>query len=159
MATGLLLPRLAFFALWDGTGNAFIVPRAKAPFSEAALLGGSCASDQATPAEPAVTADTPRGTEPTPAVKHMASQDQAHIQAIRGRHGFTIATESIELPANLWPLATAADTSVPCVRALLTTKRPQLARSLTTQLPASCAAKGTTALIIGCGTASSYPSL
>ena len=32
-----LLPKLAFFALWDGTGETFIVPRAKASISEPAL--------------------------------------------------------------------------------------------------------------------------
>ena len=39
-----------------------------------------------------------------------------------------------------------------------TTKRPQLARSLTAPLPVSCVVKGTTAWTIGCGTVSSYPS-
>ena len=37
--------------------------------SQTALPGGSHASGQATPAEPAVTADTPRGTEPNPATE------------------------------------------------------------------------------------------
>ena len=41
-----------------------------------------------------------------------------HIHAIRGLHGFTIATERIELPAGPWPLAHLAETSVPCIRAL-----------------------------------------
>ena len=45
-----LLPRLAFFALWDGTGDAFRVPRAKVSSNEAALPGGSYASDTAEPA-------------------------------------------------------------------------------------------------------------
>ena len=46
------------------------------------------------------------------------AQGQAHIHAIRGVHGFTIATEPIELPAGPWPLAHSAETSVPCIRAL-----------------------------------------
>ena len=45
-------------------------------------------------------------------------QGQAHIQAIRGRRGFTIATEPIELPAGPWPLANAANNTLPCIRAL-----------------------------------------
>ena len=46
------------------------------------------------------------------------AQGQAHIQAIRRRHGFTIATEPIELPTGSWPLANSVDTSIPCVRTL-----------------------------------------
>ena len=46
------------------------------------------------------------------------AQGQAHIQAIRRLHGFTIATEPIELPAGPWPLAHSAETSVPSIRAL-----------------------------------------
>ena len=43
------------------------------------------------------------------------AQGQAHIHAIRGLHGFTIAIEPTELPAGRLP---TAETSVPCIRAL-----------------------------------------
>ena len=46
------------------------------------------------------------------------AQSQAHIHAIRSLHGFTIATEPIELPAGPWPLIHSAETSVPYIRAL-----------------------------------------
>ena len=44
------------------------------------------------------------------------AQGQTQIQAIRGRHLFTIATKPIALPASPWPLTNAANTSTPCVR-------------------------------------------
>ena len=56
-----LLPRLAFFALWDGMGEAFVVPRATARVLEAALPGGSYASGHVPIAESAMMSDAPSG--------------------------------------------------------------------------------------------------
>ena len=58
-----LLPRLAFFALWDSTGEAYVVPRAKASIPEAALPGGSYASGQTPIAKSTIRSDTPTANE------------------------------------------------------------------------------------------------
>ena len=55
-----LLSRLAFFALWDGTGETYVVPRAAAPCPEAALPGGSYVSGQGLPAEAATSSAAAR---------------------------------------------------------------------------------------------------
>ena len=68
-----LLPRLALFALWDGTGETFIVPRAKAFISEAALPGGSYVSDHAPLAESAMMLDAPSGDGLMQATEHASS--------------------------------------------------------------------------------------
>ena len=39
-----LLPKLAFYALWDGYGESFVVPRAATGVAEVALPIGSYAS-------------------------------------------------------------------------------------------------------------------
>ena len=64
-----LLPRLAFFALWDGMGEAFVVPRATARVP-AALRGGSHASDYVPTAESATVSDVPGGERLTQATEH-----------------------------------------------------------------------------------------
>ena len=65
-----LLPRLAFFALWDGMGEAFVVPRATARVLEAALPGGSYASGHVPMAESAMMSDAPSGEGLTQATEH-----------------------------------------------------------------------------------------
>ena len=65
-----LLPRLAFFALWDGMGEAFVVPRAPARVLEAALPGGSYASGHVPIAESAMMSDAPSGEGLTQVTEH-----------------------------------------------------------------------------------------
>ena len=48
-----LLPTLAFFALWDGTGDGFVVARSTAPLPAAALPVGSYAAGQVVPSDAA----------------------------------------------------------------------------------------------------------
>ena len=78
----MLLPKLAFFALWDGTGDAFLVPRAKVSSPEAALPSGSYASEPAvTPADslgtrPVTAADLAGPPSPRTEIKHKAYDPQ-----------------------------------------------------------------------------------
>ena len=88
-----LLPRLAFFALWDGMGEAFVVPRATARVLEAALPGGSYASGHVPTAESATVSDALGGERadhllPTmylKAVPSMASR-RLHCLNLRATH-------------------------------------------------------------------------
>ena len=52
-----------------------------------------------------------------PRVRHLL-QGPATAEAIRGRHGFTLATTPIELPEGPWPRAASSTTDNQCVRAL-----------------------------------------
>ena len=40
------------------------------------------------------------------------------VEAIRSRHGFTLATTPIELPEGSWPRAASSTTDRQCVRSL-----------------------------------------
>ena len=80
-----LLARLAFFALWDGTGDAFLVPRAKVSSHEAALPGGSYASEPAEPAEAAAASGAPLGASPLRPQRQPSSPGTPDsAQAVRG---------------------------------------------------------------------------
>ena len=52
-----------------------------------------------------------------PRVRHLL-QGSATVEAIRGRHGFTLATTPIELPEGPWPRAASSTTDNQCVRTL-----------------------------------------
>ena len=52
-----------------------------------------------------------------PRVRHLL-EGPAAVEAIRGRHGFTLATTPIELPEGPWPRAASSTTDRQCVRSL-----------------------------------------
>ena len=52
-----------------------------------------------------------------PRVRHLL-QGPATVEAIRGRHGFTLATTPLELPEGPWPRAASSTTDNQCVRTL-----------------------------------------
>ena len=52
-----------------------------------------------------------------PRVRHLL-QGPATVEAIRGRHGFTLATTPLELPEGPWPRAASSTADNQCVRTL-----------------------------------------
>ena len=50
-------------------------------------------------------------------VRHLL-QGPATVEAIRGRHGFTLATAPLELPEGPWPRAASSTADNQCVRTL-----------------------------------------
>ena len=59
----------------------------------------------------------PHGQGGDPRVRHLL-EGPAAVEAIRGRHGFTLATTPIELPEGPWPRAASSTTDRQCVRSL-----------------------------------------